>query len=490
MSGIDPDAVPPFPIYTLHLDENEPQRLELDRMPLEPSYGQNPRAAGIEAVARQAKSHDLEAVRVRIHSTTGDIWDMIVTADGQAIDTTKPADEDEANPARRRKLLLPIILAIGTLGIAGGVAAALVVTDDGEPETWAIPGVEAQLPVALPGEYSSRASWSVAVDKDSDVTALESGHILATGTDGNLVARDPDTAQPVWSSRNAPSDLSTLVQTQWQSKDVLAAYVGRNLYVWNLQIPEGQNRAQSHTISVEHQWRVDLNGQAPMIDMGDWIVGVAGDDYGIDQLVIPAGTRPLTATPQGGVITASQDNFHTIDSTGETTNTIAYSTDDDIDTMPDRQWMLDDDHAVLGWDTEEPTLSIYRLSDGQQVATSSVGYLPRQNTTPVIDRASQSAALGDIALSWGSDDAAIHEIEGLEISAVHDDSVFGMYQTSGPVSLDITDEEADPEPWDSYNPDDPAPALVTDDAAYVIAPQLDQTILYQARDTTRSEDTQ
>src|SRR5699024_11225096 len=88
-------------------------------------------------------------------------------------------------------------------------------------------------------------------------------------------------------------------------------------------------------------------------------------------------------TPQGGVITASQDNYHTIDSTGETTNTIAYSTDDDIDTMPDRQWMLDDDHAVLGWDTEEPTLSIYRLSDGQQVATSSVGYLPRQNTTPV-----------------------------------------------------------------------------------------------------------
>src|SRR5699024_12818668 len=102
MSGIDPDAVPPFPIYTLHLDENEPQRLELDRMPLEPSYGQNPRAAGIVAVARKAQSQDLEAVRVRIHSTTGDIWDMIVTADGQAIDNTITEDEEEANPAINR----------------------------------------------------------------------------------------------------------------------------------------------------------------------------------------------------------------------------------------------------------------------------------------------------------------------------------------------------------------------------------------------------
>lgn len=486
MTGIDPEAVPPFPIYTLQLDEDK-QRLELDGIPLEPSYGQDPHAAGIEAVARKARSQDLEAVRVRIHSTTGDIWDMVVTADGEAIDTTKSVDEGQAPLSRRRKLLVPTILAIATLGIAGGVIAALVITGDEEPPTWTVPGVEAQVPIALPSEYSAQAAWSVPVDQDSDVISLESGHILATGTNGNLIARDPDTAQPVWNSNNAPSDLSTLVQTQWQSQDVLAASAGRNLYVWNLHPPEGQNRAQSHTIGVEHHWRVDLNGQAPMIDMGDWIVGIPGNDYSIEQLVIPAGTRPLTATPQGGVITVSQDSFMTIDSTGETTETIRYTTDDDIQNVPDQSWMLDDDHALLGWDTQDPTLSIYRLSDGEQVATSTVNYLPRQDTVPIIDEPSQSAVLGDIALSWG-DDAAIHEIEGVEISTVHDGIAYGTDQTSGPVSLEITDAEASPEMWESYNVDDPAPDLVTDDAAYVIAPQLDQTILYKAPDTTRSED--
>src|SRR5699024_9677889 len=103
-------------------------------------------------------------------------------------------------------------------------------------------------------------------------------------------------------------------------------------------------------------------------------------------------------------------------------------------------------------------------------------------------RPSQSAILEDIALSWGTNDGAIHEIEGVEISALHDDIAYGTDQNSGPVSLDITDEEATPEVWDSYNIEDPAPDLVTDDAAYVIAPQLDQTILYKAPNTTRSED--
>lgn len=490
MTSIDLESVPPFPIYTLQLDEDV-QRLELDGMPLEPSYGQDPHEVGIEAVARKAQSQGLEAVRVRIHSTNGDLWDMIVTADGDAVDTTQPADGEEANtPRSRRKLLMPVILAVAVLGIAGGIAAAFLVVGGEEPEIWTVPGTDAQIPIALPHEFSSQAAWSIPVHQDADVTALESGHILATGTNANLIARDPETAQPVWKTQNAPSDLTSLVQTQWQAKDVLAAYAGRTLYVWNIQLPEGQDRAQAHTINIEHQWRIDLNGQAPMVDMGDWIVGVPGQNYGLDQLVIPAGTRPLTATRDGGVIAASQDQFFTIDSTGETTNTIGYTTADDVETVPDQLWMLDDDHVLLGWDTEEPTLSMYRLSDGEQVATSSVQRLPRQDVLPVIDTASHSAALDDIALSWGPDDAAIHSIEGLEISAVHDNTAYGVHRESGPVSLDLTDAEADPEPWESYNPDDPAPDLVTDDAAYVIAPQLDRTILYQAPVTTRSEDSQ
>src|SRR5699024_9055793 len=94
---IDPSAVPPFPIYTLHLDEDARQ-LTLDGVPLEPSFGQELHAAGIEAVIRKATSQALEAVRVRVHSESGDVWDMVVTAKGEVIDTTKPVDDSEQQP--------------------------------------------------------------------------------------------------------------------------------------------------------------------------------------------------------------------------------------------------------------------------------------------------------------------------------------------------------------------------------------------------------
>lgn len=487
MAEFDPSAVPSFPIYTLHLDEVE-QRLELDGMPLEPSYGQDPHAAGIDAVVRKAQSQDLEAVRVRVYSTTGDIWDMVVTAAGDTFDTTTPADDQSSKPFRGRKLLVPAVLVAVTVTIAGGITAAFLVNDREEPEPWATPGVDAQLPIALPSEYSTRAAWSVQVDTDSDIAALDDGHIFTTGVNGTLIAREPDTAQPVWRSRTVPDTLDTLVQTQWQSEDILAAHVGRDLYVWETHLPPGQDHAQSHAIAVDHGWRVDLNGPAPMIDMGDWIVGIPGDDYSVDQIVIPAGTRPLTATPQGGVLAVDDENVLELDAEGDITDTTAYSSDDDIDTTPDQLWMLDDNHALFAWDNAEPTLSIYRLSDGQELATSAAQYMPRQDAVPIIDRASQSAALGDIALKWGNDVAGIHELDGLEVTTVHDGVVYGTDNEFGPVSIDLTTEDAEQESWDSYNPDDPAPDLVTDDGAYVIAPQLDQTILYQAPNTTRSED--
>ena len=47
-------------------------------------------------------------------------------------------------------------------------------------------------------------------------------------------------------------------------------------------------------------------------------------------------------------------------------------------------------------------------------------------------------------------------------------------------ALDLTTSGAQPESWPTFTPGDPAPNLVTGDAAYVIAPRLEQTFLYRA----------
>lgn len=486
MADIDIEAVPQFPVYMVRLDETD-DRIELDGLPLEPASEQSSYAYGIEAVARKARKQGLEAVRVKIKSNTGDTWDMVVTQDGEAIDTT-PAPEDESEqPNRLRKLIRPAVIGVIALGGIGGTVAVVNAFNTDEPEPWTTPGVDAQIPIALPDDYSPHASWATSVAEGTDIKALDTGHILTVGTGGNLIARDPETAEPVWRSDTAPDDLTTLVQTHWGEQDALVAHSGQTLYVWDA--PTGQGRSSSQALPIDHQWRSELNGPAPMIDMGDWIVGIPDSGYQLQQVVVPAGTRPLTATEDGHVITCDHNTFYRINADGDTTEAIRYSSPQDSENLPDHTWMLDDDHVLLGWNGEDAaSVGIYRLSDGSEIITETIDRLPHQDTTPVFDTNGSAAALDGLAVSWSENAAAIYEYHELGITAVHDGIGYGSHARNDPATLDLTNDEATPEPWESYNSGDPAPDLVTDDGAYVIAPQLDQTILYQSRTTTGNED--
>src|SRR5690625_4726000 len=104
MAAIDPHTVPPFPVYTLLLNEHT-QRIELDGMPLEPSGGQDYKQAGIQAIIRKASVQNLDAVRVNVHNHEGDRWSMVVTQDGNVYDTT-PAEEEEAQPTNYRSYMI------------------------------------------------------------------------------------------------------------------------------------------------------------------------------------------------------------------------------------------------------------------------------------------------------------------------------------------------------------------------------------------------
>src|SRR5699024_3747942 len=118
MAAIDPHTVPPFPVYTLLLNEHT-QRIELDGMPLEPSVGQDYKQAGIQAIIRKASVQNLDAVRVNVQNHEGDRSNMVVTQDGNVYDTTRA--EEEAQPTSCRPYMIGGAAALLTVGVVGTV---------------------------------------------------------------------------------------------------------------------------------------------------------------------------------------------------------------------------------------------------------------------------------------------------------------------------------------------------------------------------------
>ncbi|MCT2088369.1 hypothetical protein M3D92_03515 [Micrococcus terreus] len=49
-----------------------------------------------------------------------------------------------------------------------------------------------------------------------------------------------------------------------------------------------------------------------------------------------------------------------------------------------------------------------------------------------------------------------------------------------PASLDLSSLNWNPQPWETFTDEDPAPGLVDADAAYVVAETLENTVLYRS----------
>lgn len=479
MTEFDPHSVPSFPVYTLFWDD-QTKRVELDGMPLEPSVDQDYKAVGIDAVKHKATAQNLDAVRVMVRSTNGNEWQMVVTQDGRVYDTTPP-EEEQAKPKKYRPYIIGGAAAVLAVGVTGAVVAINLSSGQDEAPQWTTPGVHAQIPRALPSEFENYASWSVPVAKDSDVVELDTGHILSISKNNSLVARQPTTAEPTWEGAAAPRDINDVVQTQWNGQDILAAHHGRELSLWAADDLDSGFRTEQVTLDIDHEYRVELHGQEPMIDMGDWVVGIPDGQRSLQRVVVPAGTTPLTATIDDEVITVADNEFLTVTTEGDITHRTRYTPPGSDFTRPRAVWALDADHALLAWSHDNTNhVAIYRISDGELLVDAPVKRLPDHRNTLTPDTAANAAVLGDLFLSWEPDATGIQQNPGLTVETIHDAVVYGTRSNDDPARLNLRETESELESWQSYGAADQAPDLVTDDGAYIVAPQLDETILYKA----------
>lgn len=482
-TGFNPEAVPAFPVLTLWLDE-ETERTELNGVPVEASPGEDYRQAAIAAVVREIARLLLDAVRVRVLSPTDEAWDMVVTATGDVHDTTitEPPTETPQRWRRRRWLIIGAstvgVLALGGLGTA--VAVSIADGSDARQE-WTVPGADQQIPVALPEQFHPRSAWSVPVAEDSDVTVLDTGHILSADPDGTLTARVPETGQPVWRGTAAPADLTSAVHTDWAGTPSLVARAGNELRVWDLRTRQDGSTVPATTIPVEQGWRVETRGARPLVAKQHWIVGIPTPGHGLTDVVIPAGSRALTATAQNQIITATESSLYTVNADGTVADRVPYTAPPGTTGAPETSWMLDTDHALLGWDTEDSStmMAVVNLTEATTLATGPVPHAPVQRQQPHVDPEGRTAVFDTLALTW-RDNALLRPLESFLTSAVDGTTAYGLAGRTDPASLDLRSMDTSPVTWKTYTDEDPAPDLVDDDAAYIVADTLEDTVLYRS----------
>ncbi|MFC4431044.1 hypothetical protein [Citricoccus alkalitolerans] len=474
--------MPAFPVLTLWLDEAT-ERTELNGVPVEPAPGEGYRQAAIAAVVREVQRLCLDAVRVRVLSPTDETWDMVVTANGDVHDATVAdltPEKPQRGPRRRWLLLGASTLAVFALG-GLGTAVALSITGDSTPERWVVPGADQQIPVALPEAFSGRSAWSVPVAENSDLTALDTGHILSADPDGTLTARAPETGRPVWRGISAPKDLTSAVHTDWAGTPSLVAQAGNELRVWDLRTPEDGSTVPATTIPVEQGWRVEVRGARPLVAKEHWIVGIPAAGHSLTDVVIPAGSRALTVTGDNQIITAAEASLYTVNADGTVAGRVSFTPPAGASGAPVVSWMLDADHALLGWKTEDSStvMAIIQVQDGVTLATAEVPQAPDQRQQPLIEAEGRAAAFDTLALTWG-EGPMLRPLHSFETSTIDGATAYGLAGRTDPASLDLSSPDSIPQSWETFTDEDPAPDLVNADAGYVVAETLENTVLYRS----------
>jgi hypothetical protein len=271
--------------------------------------------------------------------------------------------------------------------------------------------------------------------------------------------------------------MAAVEQTTWAGIPAITAESERDLKIWDLHTPAGGGISTAHSIPVTNDQHVETDGPTPFINRGDWVVSVPADNFSVRDIVIPAGTLPVMAGLNGEVTVIGRNAIHTVATDGSVAKTLSFAPPKGTSGQPALSWVLDENHVIIGWAGTKPVLAIVDITTGKITASVSARNLPRENTLILSDPHSKTAVLDNFAITYGKT-PAIKTLESFTTTTIHNGIAYGE-TSEGPASINLPTLNA-PTRWITYTADDPAPDLVTDDAAYIVAPMLDQTVLYRA----------
>lgn len=483
MTTIDPQKVPAFPVYTLQISEDR-ESLTLDGAQIPVLDDEDFIDAGKNAIVAKLASHNLGMVRARaIDASSGQAWDMIIAATGEVLDLTEQREAEQAVKARiqrRNKRLM--IAGVSTLAVLtlGGIGTAVVVANQpaASVPAYTPQGVGATLPAAPPPQHEATAAWSQPTTTGATVNLITPDRLLTADPEGTVTGRNPATGQPVWRGDKAPENLASIHQGTWAGKEVYAAFERNELRLWPVAMPYDTPSVAPTSIALEPGQTARTDTHTPYIDLGDWYIRVPDAAGTLHEVMIPPGSTVLDVAADGTITTISATKIYTLDNTGKTLKEKNFTAPDGATKYPVRVWLLDDTHALLAWDDTERVMGVLNTSTGSMLFSGTPRAIPTATEPLLVDKEAKTAAIGSVGISY-SDQAALIDLPTADLSAIHGNLIYAN-SNNGPVTLDLGNPEAEPKTWANYRAEDPAPALVTDDAVYLVATQLENTTVYRS----------
>lgn len=483
MAIIDPDSVPAFPVYALHIGEDR-ETLTLDGAHVPVLDEEDVIEAGKNAIIAKLLNHNLGVVRARaIDASTGRGWDMIVSATGDFLDLTEQQEAAHAAKERvRRRTKRLLIAGVSTLVVLalGGIGTAIVVANqsDASVPAYEPEGMGATLPAAPPPQHSITATWSHPTTTGATVNLISPDRLLTADPEGTMTGRTPATGQPVWRGDKAPEDLTTIHQGTWADQEVYAASERNELRLWPVTMPADTHSVSPTTIVLEPGQSARTDTHTPYIELGDWYIRVPDAAGKLHDVMIPPGSTVLDIAADGTITTISATTIYTLDNTGKIHSQRPFPVPQGTTTFPTHIWTLDDTHMFLAWDHTERVMAVMDITSGEITVTGTPRAVPSRSEILLVDPEARTAVLGTIGIRYG-DEPSVVNLPSADSTAIHGMTVY-VNTTNGPATLDLAHPETEPQTWANYRAEDPAPVLVTDEAVYVVATQLETTTVYRA----------
>ncbi|MGP4992018.1 hypothetical protein [Glutamicibacter ardleyensis] len=480
---IDPDKVPAFPVYTLHISEDR-ETVTLDGEHVPVLDEENFIDAGKRAIVAKLTNQHLGMVRARaIDASNGQAWDMIVAVNGEVLDLTEQQQAEEAIKTRKqrrtKRLFITGASIMGMLAL-GGVTAAIVVANqpDSQVQAYSPQGVGATLPAAPPPQHSKTAAWSHPTKTGATVNLISPDRLLTADPEGTVTGRNPATGQPVWRGDNAPENLTSMHQGTWAGKPVYAAAERNELRLWPVDMPYDTPSVAPTTIALEPEQTARTDTHTPYIELGDWYIRVPDAAGKLHDVMIPPGSTVLDVAADGSITTISATTIYTLDHTGTILSEKNFAAPEGTTKFPTRLWLLDDTHALLAWDDTGRVMGVLDIETGSMLFSGKPRAIPAATEPLMVDQHAHTAAIGAIGIRYGTN-RALANLPSADLTAIHGNTVYAN-TNNGPVTLDLGKPEAEPQTWANYRAEDPAPVLVTDDAVYLVATQLENTTVYRS----------
>jgi hypothetical protein len=477
MPEFDPTTVPPFPVVTLDLRDDS--SITVNGAPVDIGMDEPPTDAGIAAVAKIARDHGLEAIRVRATSPDGTHL-MVVKADGTPYDITPP-DTAAADSGKRRRVVVGGAAVLAMVLVAGGVGA-VVLTTGSEPAVVAPtaaqpPGYLANLPVLAPPGYGQKAAWSVPVQSRSTPVLLEDGRVVVVDNDGNLAILDGATGSVTWRGNGGPTGQAGIHATTVENRPVLATAGSTALTLWPLDTDDTA-RVPGTSVDIGASGEVSYLGSAPLVTLSDQTIALLTED-GVKRVDVPVTSTAILAT-QDTAIAANAKSWWTIPTAGEPVkNDLPGPRGVDYD--PTLITAADDTHLITVWPTDDNATDLVNLIDLETNTIVAAAKVPsgtvRDDTAPIHSTTGTTLTLGGIFIDYG-EAPQIVAVDEVVPAVIDGDTIYGT-QDREPVVARLEGDSFEVTPFTTLSTDDTTvPAAVVADYAYVVAEKVDSTLLY------------